>query len=147
MSDKKNFRTIAVNAFNKTWDYIDKKDKTPKDIEEMISLAFESKDNWIKAGGTILNEVRSDWMISHVYSLTNNGEKALEYAILCYDKTVKNDINDFDLVFAYEAMAFAHKVLGNAEKSNEYLKQGYESIEQVEKQGDKDYCKSQLDLI
>lgn len=145
--EKDKLKKLAIEAFNKTWSYIDKPNKTNEENEEMIKSAHTSRHYWQKAGGTDLNIVRGDWMISHVYSLIGDGNNALEYAHKCADKTIEIGYDDFDLVFAYEALAFAYKILGDNEQKDYYLMLGYSSIDQVNKQSDKDYCKSQLDLI
>lgn len=145
--EQKELRKIAVDSFNATWDLIDKEEKTAEDQVKMIELAHKSLHYWIQAGGTILNIVRGEWMISHVYSILGKGEAALYHAKTCYEQTLDNEIGDFDLVFASEAMANAYKVLGENELKDKYLEEGYNAIDQVEKEGDKKYCKSQLDLL
>ena len=145
--EQKESKKIAVESFNAVWGLIDKEDRTKEDELEMITLAHKSLHYWIQAGGTILNIVRGEWMISHVYSVLGTGEAALYHAKTCFEDTLDNEIGDFDLVFAYEAMAYAYKVLGNNELKEQYLKEGYQAVDQVEKDGDKKYCLSQLDLL
>ena len=145
--ENKELRKIAVDSFNKVWDYIDKEGRTKADEVEMITLAHKSLHYWIQSGGTILNIVRGEWMISHVYSVLGFGEAALYHAKTCYEETLDNEIGDFDLVFANEAMAYAYKLLGEDELKAKYLEEGYKAIDQVEKEGDKKYCQSQLDLL
>ncbi len=145
--DQKEMRTIAVQSFNAVWGLIDKEDRTKEDELEMIQLAHKSLHYWIQSGGTPLNIVRGEWMISHVYSILSLGEAALYHAKECYEGTLDNDIKDFDLVFASEAMAYAYKVLGEDGLKDKYLEEGYNNIDQVEKEGDKNYCISQLDLL
>ena len=140
-------RQKAVNAFNKVWTLIDKEDITKEEKEQMINLANLSKELWIKAGGTNLNIARSDWMISHVYSILGNGRKALVSAENCLRVTLKNNLDDFDLVFAYEAMAYAYKVLGDKKKLHIHLTIAYSHIDQVKEKEDREYCTSQLDLL
>lgn len=149
---KKNFlqqeiQKKAIDAFNTTWDIIDNEDRTKEEEKEMIKSALLSREMWEKAGGTVLNIVRADWLISHVCSILGDGKNALKYAKTCYGMTLQYNIDDFDLVFAYEAMAYAYKVLGDEENMNNYLTLGYRAIDQVKNQGDKDYCKFQLDFI
>ncbi len=144
---KEDHKKLGINFFNKTWEYIDKIDRTEKDNLEMISLAHTSKVHWQLSGAPVLNLVRGDWQISRVYSILGMGESALKYAFNCYKETVENNIGDFDLVFAHECMAFAYKILGNKTEMNKHLELGYKAIDQVEKQGDKDYCKTELDNI
>jgi predicted GNAT family N-acyltransferase len=137
----------AIEAFNTTWDLIDKEERTKEDDKEMVKSALLSRKMWEQAGGTVLNIVRGDWLISHVCSILGDGKNALKYANICYTLTLQYNIDDFDLVFAYEALAYAYKILGDDENVANYLKLGYRAIDQVKKQGDKDYCKFQLDLI
>lgn len=137
----------AIDAFNTTWDLIDKEERTKEDDVVMVEQALLSRKLWEQAGGTVLHIVRGDWLISHVCSILGDGKNALKYAKTCYGLTLQYKIDDFDLVFAYEAMAYAYKVLGDTENMNNYLTLGYRSIDQVKKQGDKDYCKFQLDYI
>ena len=140
-------RQKAVNAFNKVWDLIDKDFQTKEDKQQMIYLAKASKDLWIKAGGTNLNIARGDWMISHVYSILGKGQEALLSAENCLRVTLANNIDDFDLVFAYEAMAYAYKVLDDKTKFHIHLTIAYSHVDQVKSKEDKEYCTSQLDLL
>lgn len=144
---KEEYKKLGITYFNKTWDLIDKTDRTLEDDLMMINYTHSSRLNWELSGAPLLNIVRGEWQISHVYSLLNMGESALYHAKYVFDKTIENGFDGFDLVFAYEAMAFAYKVLGNESFMNEFLEKGYNSIAQVPKQGDKDYCKSELDKI
>lgn len=140
-------KKIAIDSFNGIWNLIDKKDKNDSEKLEMIELAHKSLHYWIQAGGTMLNIVRGEWMISHVYSLLGFGEAALYHAKTCFQDTLDNEITDFDLVFAYEAMAYAYKVLAQDDLKNKYLEEGYQALDHVEKDDDKKYSKSQLDLL
>ena len=137
----------AIDAFNTTWDFIDKEERSKADNKKMVENALLSRKMWEQAGGTVLNIVRGDWLISHVCSILGDGKNALKYANTCYALTLQYSIDDFDLVFAYEALAHAYKILGDEENVAHYLQLGYRAIDQVKKQGDKDYCKFQLDLI
>ena len=140
-------RKNAIDAFNTTWDLIDTEERTKDDDRKMVENALLSRKLWEQAGGTVLNIVRGEWLISHVCSILGDGKNALKYANTCYALTIQYKIEDFDLVFAYEALAYAYKILGDSENVAHYLQLGYRAIDQVKKQGDKDYCKFQLDLI
>lgn len=140
-------KKLGIEFFNKTWDYIDLKERNIDQELEMIHYAHASSLHWQLAGGTSLNKVRGEWQISRVYSLLNMGESALRHAKACFHSTIENKIDDFDLVFAYECMAHAYLILGKEELMNEYLDEAYKAIDQVKKKADKDYCKSELDNI
>ena len=51
-------------------------------------------------------------MISHVFAVLGNGEKALEYAKETLRLTDKHGFKDFDLAYAYESMARAYASSG-----------------------------------
>ncbi len=146
--DAKEHRTLAVEYFNKTWDYIDIKDRSHEQELEMIHYAHASRFHWGHAeGSTDLNKARGEWQISRVYNLAGLGESALYHGKESLRLCEKNNYGDFDLVFAYETIAFAYKVLGDHQKMKLYAELGYKALENVEKPGDKEYCKSELDKI
>jgi len=101
---------LAVDAFNKTWELIDIKERTVQQDLEMIHSAHTSRHHWEEAGGTDLNLARGEWQISHMYSILGRGEPALYHAQVYFDSVMEHKFDDFDLVFAFEAMAYAHKI-------------------------------------
>lgn len=133
--DQKKLRNITAGSFNKTWELIDKKDRTKEDELKMITQAHKFLHYWKLGGGTELNVTRGEWMLSHMFSILGMGEPALYHAQRCFDMTMKHKYGDFDLVFANEAMAYAHKVLENEELKKEYLEKGYTFIDGCAKQG------------
>lgn len=146
--DAKNHRELAVEYFNKTWDFIDKKERSHQEDIDMIHYAHASRFHWgFAEGSTPLHLGRGEWQISRVYSLIGLGESALyhgrEYLRICETQ----HYGDWDLVFAYESIAFAYKIIGDHQKMKLYLELGYKALEKVEKQEDIDYCKSELDKI
>ncbi|MFW9773826.1 MAG: hypothetical protein ACFFEO_16870 [Candidatus Thorarchaeota archaeon] len=142
---------IAKETFNKTWDFLDKKDRSSEDIKEMIHTVHASRYHWgilVSEGkGTALNLQRGDWIISRVYSVLENGESALFYAKSCLELTEKNNIGDLDLAFAYEAMARAFAVLKNKEEFEKYFKLAIDAGEKIKKKDDKDYFFDELNNI
>ena len=144
--DKELHRKLAVEAFNKTWGLIDKENRTKEDNLEMIHLSHASRYHWGFAGNE-LNKARGEWQISRVYSLLSLGESALFHANASLRIVIENNYGDFDLVFAYEAMAFAYKVLENNCEKEINLQKGYDELKNISKKEDRDYCKSELDKI
>lgn len=140
-------RKLGITYFNSTWDLLDKKDRNKEDDLKMIHYSHASRLHWGLSGAPVVNLVRGDWQISRVYSVLGLGESALYHATICYTKTIDHNLTDFDLVFAYECMANAYKVLGDNTSMNNYLKLAYSAIDHVEKDSDKEYCKTELDNI
>jgi hypothetical protein len=135
---KKMHKKLAVDNFNKTWDYIDLKERSAKDIDDMISTAHASLFHW-KQIGTELNFARGHWQVSYVYSLAGLGESALYHAEISFNICEKEGFGDFDLGFAFEALARAHKTLGNSDKQKEYKNKALAQSENIKKKEDKDY--------
>jgi len=107
-------RQLGVDLFNHTWTLLEKESRTPDEDEEMVHAAHASAYHWLHAEGAAPeNRARSDWQLSRVYAVVGRGEPALEYAQRCLDRCLENGIGDWDLAFAYEALARAHRVAGN----------------------------------
>ena len=139
-------KKFAVNLFNRTWDLLAKKDRTEEEIDEMIHSAHASRYHWGQIGKPIHFE-RGEWQISRVYSVLNKAEPALHHAKRCLDICTNNDIGDFDIAFAYEAMARAYSVAGNNDKKEKYLKLAKDASDKIEKEDDKKYFLSELESI
>lgn len=136
----------AIDNFNSTWDYIDKKDRTKEDDINMIHTAHASRFHWGKIG-TALEFARGEWQISRVYSLLGMPESALYHANYSLELCLDNDIKDFDLAFAYEAVARSYMTAKNEEQMKKYLILAKEASENINKEEDKKYFLSELDSI
>ncbi len=140
-------KKLGIEYFNKTWDFIDKVDRTTDEDLEMLQYVHASRLHWQLSDAPALNLVRGDWQIAKVHIILGLKDTALLYAKSCHDKTLEHNFGDFDLVFAHEIMANAYKLLNELDNMEKHLELGYEAINQVKKQGDKDYCKSELDKV
>ena len=133
---------IAKETFNKTWDYLDKKDRTDKDNLNMIHTAHTSRYHWgilvSKGKGQQINLQRAEWIISRVYTILGRGEPALYHAKQCLKLTEENDIGDFDLAFAYEAVARASALLQNKGDFKKYNDLAMKAGEEIKQKEDKD---------
>ncbi|NHJ41401.1 MAG: hypothetical protein FK731_15325 [Asgard group archaeon] len=139
-------KKLAVDAYNKTWALIDKKDKSQEEIDEMIHIAHASRYHWGKIGEPMHFE-RGEWQISRVYSLINQPESALYHAKRCLDICLENNIGDFDIAFAYEAMARANAVAGKTKEKDVFLQKAREAAENIKKKEDKEYFLTELESI
>ncbi len=139
-------RKFAVDCFNGTWDLLDKTDRTKKDTFKMIHMAHASRFHWGEIG-TPLEFARGDWQISRVYAVLGRGEAAYIYGESSLNLCLENEIGDFDLAFAYEALARASAVLGDDEKLTKFKQLGQEAGETIADQGNKDYFFGELNSI
>jgi hypothetical protein len=141
--DLKFHEKMAKGCFNQTWDLIDKKDRTKEEETQMVHTAHASRYHWAalvsNGKGTPLNLQRGEWQIARVYTILERAEPALYHANICLELTKEHNIGDFDLGFAYEAMARASALAKNKDDFKKYYKLAQEAGEKIAKKDDKDY--------
>ncbi|MBP3041023.1 hypothetical protein J9303_16260 [Bacillaceae bacterium Marseille-Q3522] len=136
----------AITNFNATWDLMEKKERTAEDNLKMIHTSHASRFHWGEIG-TPVHFARGEWQISRVYSLLKMQESALYHGNNCLKLCKENDIGDFDLAFAYEAIARAYMVNGEKELMNKCRNLAEEAGENISKKEDKQYFFSELKSI
>jgi hypothetical protein len=139
-------KRFAVNLFNLTWSLLGKKDRTREDEDKMIHAAHASRYHWGEIG-TPLEFERGEWQISRVYSVLGRSEPALFHAQRCLDICTENDIGDFDIAFAYEAMARALSIAEDKAECKKNLQLARRAGENIRKKEDKDYFLSELKTV
>ncbi len=122
------------------------KDRTREDDDKMVHAAHASRFHW-SIIGTPLEFERGEWQISRVYSVLNKAQLALYHAKNCLEICKENNIGDFDIAFAYEAMARAYAVAGNKIESAKYIKLAKEAGEQIKEKEDRDLFFSELKTV
>ncbi|MGD8506080.1 MAG: hypothetical protein PVF15_05390 [Candidatus Bathyarchaeota archaeon] len=139
---KEEHKKFAIDLFNLTWSLLDKKDRT-REEDKMVHAAHASRFHWGEIG-TPLEFERGEWQVSRVYSVLGRGESALYHAKRCLEICKENNIGDFDIAFAYEAMARAHAIIGNKKECEKNMELVREAAEQIKKKEDKDYFLAEL---
>lgn len=139
-------RKQAVDNFNKTWDLIEKKDRTKKEDLEMIHTAHASRFHWGQIGEP-LHFARGEWQLSRVYSILNMSESAMFHGKQSLELCLEHSIADFDLAFAYEAVARAYLVKNDETRMEEYFALALQAAQQIVKKEDKEYFISELNSI
>jgi hypothetical protein len=139
-------KKFAVDLFNLTWSLLDKKNRTKDEDDKMIHAAHASRFHWGEIGAPLHFE-RGEWQISRAYSVLKRSEPALYHAKRCLEICKENNIRDFDIAFAYEAMARACAIAGNKIECEKYTKLAREAGEQIKKKEDRDYFFSELKTI
>lgn len=139
-------RQLGIDLFNYTWTLIDKPDRSAEESDEMIHAAHASAYHWRQVGEP-LNFARSDWLLSRVYALLERPEAALYHAQRSLDTCLEKNIGDFDLAFAYEALARAYAAAGLAVEAKAYLAQAREAGQQIQEEDDRQYFFAELKSI
>jgi DNA-binding transcriptional MerR regulator len=120
--DADEHRRLGIDLFNKTWTLMERSGRTPEEEDELLHCAHASAYHWLQAGA-IVNRVRSEWQCSRVYTLLGHAEPALRHARRCLElaESATDELEEFDLPFAYEATARAHALAGDADEAREWL--------------------------
>jgi hypothetical protein len=136
-------RQLAVDLFNHTWTLIDKTARTPREDDEMLHAAHASAYHWSRVG-TPQNLARSEWQVSRVNAVLGRGEAAVHHAQRCLDHCLENGIGDWDLAFAYEALARAHRVAGNVDEQRRNLELARDAATRVADPEDRELLEKDL---
>ena len=139
-------RKFAVNLFNLVWDLLDKKDRTVEENDRMLHAAHASRFHWGEIG-TPLELERGEWQVARVNAVLGRPEAALYHAQRCLEICTENGFGDFDLAFAYEALARAYAAAGAPDESRRYFKLAEEAGVLIAKKEDQDYFTSELRTI
>jgi hypothetical protein len=115
-------RYFAIQFNSETWNLLEKAGRTKEEDERMVCAAFASCRHWLEAG-TAVHHQRGEWLIARVYAMLGLGEAALRHAERCLELTEQHadEMQDFDLAYAYEAAARASAIAGSRERAGKYL--------------------------
>jgi tetratricopeptide (TPR) repeat protein len=125
-------RFFAIQFNGKTWDLLDKPDRTREEDELMIHSAHASCRHWLEVG-TGLHHQRGEWLIARVYSVLGLADAALRHASRCLEltETYSDLMADFDQAYAYEGLARANAVAGKREEALKYVALAEEAGENI----------------
>lgn len=146
VTEKDWHRKQAVQAFNATWDLMDKPSRNEEDTLKMIHLAHTSRYHWGEIG-TELEYARGEWQISRVYSIVNCPERALFHANASLNYCISANIHDFDRAFAYEAIARSYYLLNQLEDYKTYYELALVESDTIKEVEDKTYFLKELNSI
>lgn len=133
-------RRLGIDLYNRTWTLMD----SPGD--EMLHCAHASAYHWMQSGGTTANRARSEWLCSRVYALLGRSEAALHHARRCIElvESAPEEMEDWDLAAAHEALARAHLAAGEADEARRYLELAREETAQIAEEDDRRHIEADL---
>jgi hypothetical protein len=136
-------RQLGVDLFNDVWRLMESRE----DDDQMLHAAHASAYHWSLAPEREpKNRARSEWLCARVYAVLGRGEPALHHATRCLEITEQHadNVEDWDLPFAYEALARAHVVAGDAGESRRYAELARESGESIADPEDREHFAAEL---
>jgi hypothetical protein len=141
-------RRLAVDLFNHAWTLMRLPERTPEQDDELIHAAHASRHHWGEVG-TAANLARGEWQVSRVYATLGRAEPALYHARRClaYCKSDPDALEDWDLPYAYEALARAHAVAGEVDEATRAAGRARELGAQIEDAEDREHLESDLKTL
>lgn len=100
---------------------MEKAGRTRDEDDEMLHIAHASRYHW-GVVGQAEHRARGEWQVSRMYTVLGRGEPAIAHAQRCLELCSQHDIGDWDLAYAYEALARAHKTAGHPAEVSEFKK-------------------------
>jgi DNA-binding transcriptional MerR regulator len=143
-----NERMLAAQLFNETWRLMEQEERTLADDDRMIHMAHASRYHWGQVPtATPANFARGEWQISRVYTVLKRPEPAIHHARRVLEICEENKIGDWDLAFAYEALARAHAIAGDAEQARAFTDQALAAADDIAEDGERDIVLADLETI
>lgn len=141
-------KLLAAQLFNDAWRLMDQQQRTRQDDDLMIHTAHAARYHWGQVPtATPAHLARGEWQVSRVYSVLRRGEPALYHAQRVLDLCQENGIGDWDLAFAYEALARAHAVAGDPVQARLYTDRALAAAEDIADDEDRDLVLADLETI
>jgi DNA-binding transcriptional MerR regulator len=136
-------RRLGIDLYNRTWTLMD----APGD--EMLYCAHASAYHWMQGGGTTANRARSEWLCSRVYTILGRPEPALHHARHCLElvESAPDEMEDWDIAGAYEALARAHLTAGDMDDARRFYELGREATAKIEDPEDRKNIEADLDAL
>jgi hypothetical protein len=121
---------LGVDLYNDTWRLLESRE----DDDELLHQAHASAYHWLKAPECEpRNRARSEWLCSRVYAVLGRAEPAMHHAQRCLQLCEQHpdNVEDWDLAFAFEALARAYRIVGNEDEARRYEQLGREQAEVI----------------
>jgi DNA-binding transcriptional MerR regulator len=144
--DRQARRRLAVDLFNHVWTLLETSERTIEQDDEMVHAAHASRYHWGEIGEPA-NFARGEWQCSRVYAVLGRSEPALHHARRCLEICQKHGIGDWDLAFAYEALARASRVAGDLEARERYARLAREAGAQIREVEDREGLEADLATV
>ena len=139
-------KQLAVDLFNRTWELLERTDRTADEDAAMVHAAHGSCHHWLQVG-TPVNAVRGEWQCSRVYAVLGRAEAALFHANRALTLCETNAIGDFDLAFCYEALARAYAVAGDGDEARRWADRARAACADITEDDDRALVLADLETV
>jgi hypothetical protein len=139
-------RRLAALLFNGVWELLETESRSQDDDDRLLHMAHASRYHWGQVG-TPEHLARGEWQCSRVYAVLLRHEPCLHHAQRVLDICQAHGISDFDLAFAYEALARAHAIGGDREKARAMTEAALAAAEKITDDEDRNILLADLETI
>lgn len=142
-------RRLGIDLYNGTWALIEREDRTPDEDDEMLHRAHASAYHWLQGPHTAANRARSHWLCSRVHVLAGQPEGALHHARRCLALVEGHgeEMEEWDLAAAHEALARAHAAAGETEEARRFLDLARAETVTIANPKDRQHIEADLDAL
>jgi hypothetical protein len=134
-------RQLGVELYNSSWALMERSDRTPEADDELVHHVHASMFHWLQAPECEpKHRARGEWLCSRAYTVLGRAEPAMHHARRCLELCEQHadNVEDWDLAFAYEALARASRVTGNQDEARRYEERGRELADRIADPEDKE---------
>lgn len=122
-------RKTAAKCFNRAWDYLEMKERSPEDDQQMLYLAHASRYHWGLVG-TPTNRAVGEWQLSRVYADLGQPRLALQFAKASLSTCKDNNLTEI-VHTANEAIARACAVARDFQNARKYLARAHQQLDKL----------------
>jgi hypothetical protein len=137
---------LAKTTFNKTWEYLDRDDRTEDDDREMLAHAAASWHHWRQVGSP-QNRSVSDWQMSRVLAVLGAVDLARSFGDACLATAVDADLGGFYVAMGHEAIARAAMLAGDNAAKDKHVAAAREILATLTDQEELDIVAADLATI
>jgi DNA-binding transcriptional MerR regulator len=141
-------KRLGIDLFNKTWTLLDREDRTREEDDELLHCAHASAYHWLQVG-TQANRARSEWQCSRVNAVLGRPEAAIAHAERCLElvEAAPDEMEEFDLPAAYEALARAHVAAGDEAGARRFYDLGVAATARISDEEDRQIIEKDFSTI
>ncbi|MFN7975788.1 MAG: hypothetical protein U0166_26175 [Acidobacteriota bacterium] len=134
---------LAVTGNNIACDLELRADRTAEETAMMLEAARAGRKYW-EISGTWENVERAEYRLSAAHCAAGDGAAALEHARACLAICTEHSAPGLELCFAHERIAYACQLLGDRSAARDARDAALASVETIEDEGDRDYCRGEI---
>ncbi len=143
--DAATHRRLAADLFNRSWQLLEKPERTPEEDDELIHAVHASRHHWGEVG-TPAHLARGEGQCARVYAALGRPEAALHHAqrALALVRAGGEGFEDWDLASALEVTARAHLAAGSRAEAQHHAELARAELDAIADPDDREVIAAQV---